>query len=410
MKTNYCLAFSFLTIVSMPIFSISVIAEDWLQFRGPDATSLSRNSDPPIEFGTESNKNIAWKIELPGRSPGGAIVVGDQVITTSSQGLDQRRMYITSVASETGKRLWQQVFVARGRPFSHPTSSNAAPTPTSDGARIYAFYSSNDLVCLDLKGELLWYRSLATEFPKAGNDTGMSSSPLVVDGVVVVQIECQGDSFAAGVDGLSGELLWRVDRPRKANWASPTPLTQADGSKLVVLTSGEDVTGFEARTGKVAFKYEKGAGKIPSTLAWKGKLLIASDGLTVLDCSTPNTVPKKLWDNNKLEPGNSSPIVVDDAVVLVKGGILSVGDLTDGSLLYKLRLPDAGTIWSTPVVCGNRVYIFSDKGRCFVVELGKTSAEVIANNEIDDTILGSPAVSGNALYVRGDKTLWKIAK
>ena len=404
MKIYHSLALAVLTSFATPI-----VAEDWLQFRGPDATSLSPNSDPPIEFGSESNKNIAWKVDLPGRSPGGAIVVGDQVITTSSQGLDQRRIYITSVASETGKRLWQQVFVARGRPFSHPTSSNAAPTPTSDGQRIYAFYSSNDLVCLDLKGQLIWYRSLATEFPKAGNDTGMSSSPLVIDGAVVVQIECQGDSFAAGVDGATGELLWRVDRPRKANWSSPAPLTRADGSKLVVLTSGEDITGFEARTGKVAFKYEKGAGKISSTLAWKGKLLVASDGLTVLDCSSADLSPKKLWDNNKLEPGNSSPIVVDDAVVLVKGGVLSVGDLADGSLRYKLRLPDAGTIWSTPVVCGRRLYVFSDKGRCFVVELGKTSAEVIANNEIDDTILGSPAVSGNALFVRGDRSLWKIA-
>jgi len=385
-------------------------AEDWLQFRGPDATSLSMTSDPPIEFASESKKNIAWKADLPGRSAGGPIVVADQVIATSSQGLDQRRIYVTSIHADTGKRLWQQSFVARGRPFSHPYSSNAAPTPASDGQRVYAFYSSNDLVCLDLKGQLVWYRSLATEFPKAGNDTGMSSSPLVIDGAVVVQIECQGDSFVAGVDCLSGELIWRADRPRKANWSSPAPLIRADGSKLVVVTSGEDVTGFVARTGQVAFKYDKGASKISSTLGWKGKLLVASEGLTVLDCTAADSVPKKLWDNNKLEPGNSSPIVVGDSVVLVKGGVLTVGSLTDGELRYKLRLPDAGSIWSTPVVCGSRLYVFSDKGRCFVVQLGKTSGEVIATNEIDDTILGSPAVSGNAMFVRGDRSLWKIAK
>ncbi len=396
--------------LSLICFSSQSQAEDWLQFRGPDATSLSLLADPPIEFASATKKNIAWKADLPGRSAGGAIVVGDQVIATSSQGLDQRRIYVTSVHVESGKTLWQQSFVARGRPFSHPYSSNAAPTPASDGQRIFAFYSSNDLVCLDLKGQLVWYRSLATEFPKAGNDTGMSSSPLVVDGAVVVQIECQGDSFVAGIDGQSGDLLWRIDRPRKANWSSPAPLTRADGSKLVVVTSGEDVTGFVARTGQVAFKHDKGAAKISSTLGWEGKLLVASEGLTVLDCTTVGVAPKKLWDNNKLEPGNSSPIVVDDSVVLVKGGVLTVGSLADGELRYKLRLPDAGSIWSTPVVCGNRLYVFSDKGKCFVVQLGKTLGEVIATNEIDDTILGSPAVSGNALFVRGDRTLWKIAK
>ncbi|MDZ4851231.1 MAG: PQQ-binding-like beta-propeller repeat protein [Pirellulaceae bacterium] len=390
--------------------AIALPAEDWLQFRGKDASSLAPHADPPIEFSSASKKNVAWKVDLPGRSAGGAIVVGNQVIATSSQGLDQRRIYITSVDSDTGKRVWQQSFVARGRPFTHPYSSNAAPTPASDGQRIFAFYSSNDLVCLDLQGQLVWYRSLASEFPKAGNDNGMSSSPLVVDGVVVVQIECQGDSFAAGVDAVSGELLWRVDRPRKINWSSPAPITRTDGSQLVVLTSGEDVTGLVARTGEAAFKYDKGSGKIPSTLAWQGKLLIASNGLTVLDCQASDASPKKLWDNNKLEPGNCSPIVFDDAVVLIKGGVLSVGDLADGSLRYKLRLPDAGSIWSTPVVCQDRLYVFTDKGRCFVVQLGKTSAEVIATNEIDDTILGSPAVSGDALFLRGDRTLWKIAK
>ena len=97
-------------------------------------------------------------------------------------------------------------------------------------------------------------------------------------------------------------------------------------------------------------------------------------------------------------------------MVLVKTGVLTVGDLADGTLRYKLRLPDAGSIWSTPVVCGNRLYVFTDKGKCFVVQLGKTSGEVVATNEIDDTILGSPAVSGNALFVRGDRSLWKIAK
>jgi outer membrane protein assembly factor BamB len=401
-----------LCVASLSLICISTFlrAEDWLQFRGPDATSLSTTSDPPIEFASDSKKNIAWKIDLPGRSAAGAIVVGDQVIATSSQGLDQRRIYVTSVHAESGKQLWQQSFVARGRPFSHPYSSNAAPTPASDGQRIYAFYSSNDLVCLDLHGQLVWYRSLASEFPKAGNDTGMSSSPLVVDGAVVVQVECQGDSFVASLDAQRGELLWRADRPRKANWSSPAPLTRPDGSKLVVVTSGEDVTGFVARTGEVAFKHDKGAGKISSTLGWQGKLLIASSGLTALDCSTVGQAPTKLWDNNKLEPGNSSPIVVDDSVVLVKGGVLTVGGIADGELRYKLRLPDAGSIWSTPVVCGNRLYVFSDKGRCFVVLLGKTEGEVIATNEIDDTILGSPAVSGNALFVRGDRSLWKIAR
>jgi outer membrane protein assembly factor BamB len=384
-----------------------VKAEDWLQFRGPGATSFSANSNPPVEFSSEEKKNVAWKTEMPGRSAGGVIVVGNQVISASSDGLDQRRMYVSSLSAETGRKLWQQSFVARGRPFSHPYSSNAAPTPAGDGKRIFAFYSSNDLVCLDLEGQIVWYRSLTDEFPKAGNDVGMSSSPLVVGGVVVAQVECQGDSFVAGLQAESGEILWKLDRPRKANWNSPAPLILPNGRALAVLTSGDDVTGVDVLTGKVAFTIPKGGSRIPSTLAHQGKLLVASEGLTAYDLANVES-PSKIWSNKKIEPGNSSPIVVGDSIVCVKSGVLSVGALDDGSLRYKLRLPDAGSIWSTPVVCRDRLYVFSDEGKCFVVELGETDGKLLATSLIKDTVLGSPAVSGDALFVRGDRNVWKI--
>jgi outer membrane protein assembly factor BamB len=386
-----------------------VQAEDWLQFRGPDASSLALEADPPVEFSANPRKNIAWKSDLPGRSAGGVIVVGNQVIATSSEGLDQRRVYVTCVSSETGQRLWQQSFVARGRPFSHPYSANSAPTPASDGKNVFAFFSSNDLLCLDLEGKLVWYRSLATEFPKAGNDTGMSSSPIVIEGVVIVQIENQGDSFVAGLKADSGDLLWRVDRPRKANWNSPSPMKRTDGKSLVVLTSGDDVTGLDVASGNKVFSIPQGGGRIASTLSHANRLLVATEGLSVFEF-TNATEHEKLWSSNKVEPGNSSPVVVDDAVVVVKGGVLSVGDLKDGSLRYKLRLPDAGSIWSTPVVCKDRLYVFSDEGKCFVVSIGKKDAKILATNTIEDKVIGSPAVSGDALYVRGERQVWKIGR
>ncbi len=387
----------------------SAQSEDWLQFRGKDASSVALTAEPPLEFSVDPKKNITWKADLPGRSAGGVIVVGNQVIATSSDGLDQRRMYVTGVDLETGQRRWQQSFVARGRPFSHPYSANAAPTPASDGKYVFAFFSSNDLIGLDLEGKLIWYRSLATEFPKAGNDTGMSSSPIVIDGVVIVQVENQGDSFVAGLKSESGDLLWRADRPRKANWNSPSPMKGRDGKSLVVLTSGDDITGFDVANGDKVFTIQQGGGRISSTLAHSNKLLVATEGLTVFEF-LDSTTPEKIWSNNKVEPGNSSPIVFEDSVVVVKGGVLTVGDLKDGSLRYKLRLPDAGSIWSTPVVCKDRLYVFSDEGKCFVVSIGKTEGKILATNTLDDKVIGSPAVSGNALYVRGERQVWKIGR
>ena len=107
---------------------------------------------------------------------------------------------------------------ATGRPFCHQTSANAAPTPCSDGEKIFAFYSSNDLICYDLEGNLQWFKSLIDKHPLIGNDIGMGSSPIVLDGVVVVTVECQTDSFAAGVSAETGETLWEIPLNADSNW------------------------------------------------------------------------------------------------------------------------------------------------------------------------------------------------
>jgi len=383
---------------------------DWPMFRGPNAGSVAIEAKVPTKFGGETKENVVWRTELPGRSVGGAIIVGDQAITTSSSGMDQRRLHLISMNESDGSIRWQQEFVARGRPFCHPTSANAAPTPASDGKRIFAFYSSNDLACVDLQGNLVWYRSLSTDFPKAGNDVGMSSSPLVVDGVCIVQIECQGDSFAAGLNAEDGKILWKLDRPKQANWSSPTAVKLLSGEEVVVMQSSEDLLAVSPKTGKIAWEMKLRCSTIPSTMAAEGKLFVPSNGLTVFDLSSVGASPSKLWDNNKLSSNACSPLVVGKRVYTVSRTVLASGDLFSGELKWQTRLPDAKSIWSSPVVAGNKLYIFGDDGRCFVVELGDEEGKVIATNELGEAVLGSPAISGNAMYVRGVSSLWKIAE
>ncbi len=383
---------------------------DWPMFRGPNAGSVSIDSKVPINFGGEEKVNVAWRTELPGRSVGGVIVIGDQAITTSSSGMDQRRLHLMSVNTKDGAIQWQQEFVARGRPFCHPTSANAAPTPASDGKHIFAFYSSNDLACVDLEGNLVWYRSLSTDFPKAGNDVGMSSSPVVVDGVCIVQIECQGDSFAAGLNAEDGKILWKLDRPKQANWSSPTIVKMLSGEQVVVMHSSEDLLAVSPRTGKILWEMKMRCSTIPSSFAAEGRLFVPAGGLSAFDLSSVGASPSKLWENNKLSSNACSPLVVGKSVYTISRTVLACGDLFSGESKWQTRLPDAKSIWSSPVVAGNNLYVFSDDGRCFVVVLGDEEGKVLTTNDLGEAVLGSPAISGNAMYVRGVSSLWKIAE
>ncbi len=388
----------------------SVAQADWPMFRGPNAGSVAIHAKLPTQFDGKDKENIAWRTELPGRSVGGVIVVGDAAITTSSSGMDQRRLHLFSVNTKDGEIRWQQEFVARGRPFCHPTSANAAPTPASDGKYIFAFYSSNDLACVDLEGNLVWYRSLSTDFPKAGNDVGMSSSPVVVEGVCVVQIECQGDSFAAGLSAEDGTILWKLDRPKQANWSSPTIVKMLNGDQVVVMQSSEDLLAVSPKTGKILWEMKLRCSSIPSSFAAEGRLFVPAGGLTAFDLSSVGASPSKLWDNNKLSSNACSPLVVGKSVYTISRTVLASGDLFSGESKWQTRLPDAKSIWSSPVVAGNNLYVFGDDGRCFVVELGDTEGTVVATNELGEAVLGSPAISGNAMYVRGVSSLWKIAE
>lgn len=397
---------SFVLLVSgIPLVAV---ADDWRQFRGPGATGVSATAQLPDEFGGDESKNIAWKVKIPGRSAGGAIIVGNQVITTSSDAMDQRRIRLCSYNSSNGELQWEQQWIARGRPYCHPVSANAAPTPVSDGKRVFAFYSSNDLACVDLQGNALWYRSLASEFPKAGNDVGMSSSPVVVDGVVVVQVECQGDSFVAGLSAENGSILWKQDRPKKANWSSPSVVQLPSGKQAVVIQSGEDLQAVQPADGKQLWRVSLPCSSIPSSVADGNRLIVPSGGLTALDLSSAGE-PSPLWKENKLNPNASSPVVAGKNVYVVNRTILVCGDVYTGKVLWQLRLPDAKQIWSSPVVAGNRLYLFSMEGLCFVVALDGEEGKIVQTNKIDDEVLGSPAISGNAMFVRGANHLWKIA-
>jgi outer membrane protein assembly factor BamB len=383
-------------------------ADDWLQFRSSSGNSAAPQATLPDDFGGDEKKHVLLQIPIAGRAVSGPIIVGDQVITTSSGGVDQRRLYLTSVSRTDGRVLWQQQWVARGRPFCHPTSANAAPTPASDGQHVFAFFSSNDCAAFDLEGRLVWVRSLATDFPKAGNDVGMSSSPWVVDGVLVLQIECQGDSFAIGLDAKTGKTLWRVDRPRQANWASPTSVQTEDGKTLILLQSSKSLIGLDPKTGVTKFELDVPCSGIPSTVAVGQTLFVPSGGLTAIRIGRSDQTPEILWKNNKLGSNSASPILHEGKVYCVNRSVLVCGDAQTGELKWQVRLPDAGSIWATPVVVDKRLIAFAEDGKAFVVDLSGDEGKLIQTNTLGESVLGSPAVAGNQMWVRSVNQLWKI--
>ena len=383
----------------------TVHAADWLQFRGNDANGVSTEQTVPTSLSADT---IAWKQELPGRGLSGPIVTGDRVVVTCSSGYEQDRLHVICFSESSGELLWQRQFWATGRTMCHTKMSVASPTPASDGERIFAFYSSNDLVCLDLDGNLLWYRGLGHDFPNASNSLGMASSPVVIGDTLIVQIECEAESFSAGLDTETGLGKWRIERPRKSNWTSPSILRCQDGeTDLAILSGPTGLSAVHPQTGDVVWSYDKGGSSIPSATVVQNAVYTPSQGLTALHTSAGGRNFKVDWNGGNLQPGTPSPLVYQDHTFTVNGaGVVACGDAKTGERVWQMRLK--GRFTSTPVAGGGHLFFFNEQGMAYVVRPGPESGEIVSELDFGETILCTPALSDGALYVRSDGHLWKI--
>jgi outer membrane protein assembly factor BamB len=343
-------------------------------------------------------------------------VVGDCVIVTASSGAHQDELHVICFDVTTGDRRWHRRFWATGRTLCHPTSAVAAPTPASDGQRIFAFYSSCDLACFDLDGNPLWYRGLAEDYARVGNDTGMSSSPLVIDETVIVQVESQGNSLVAGIDVATGVNRWNHPRRSVENWTSPVlyrPARGADDDQLPdlgLLQSPWGLTALDPRTGRVLWQYEVSCEAIPSLTVDEGVLYVPAAGMTAL--RTPEqadvAIAEVVWRQSRLRTDAASPVVDQDKLYTLNNrGVLTGSDTASGRIGWRLRLK--GRFWATPVMVGSHLLLVNSDGLVQIVEVSGNKGKLIGTSDLGAPIQATPAVSGGALYFRSDHHLWKFA-
>ncbi|MDZ7617917.1 MAG: PQQ-binding-like beta-propeller repeat protein, partial [Patescibacteria group bacterium] len=291
----------------------------WRQFRGSDTRSVSNETGLPERFNAETGENVAWRVPLPGRGASGPIVVGDRVIVTASSGPRQDRLHVLCFDAATGDCQWHRQLWATGSTVVNAFGAVAAPTPASDGELIFAFFSSNDLACFDLAGNLKWFRGLTFESPTTRNDVGMASSPLVVGGVVVVQMENQGASYAVGIDRETGQTAWSIDRVPGAMWTSPTLLPGDTPDQSLVLLQGRDtVSAHDPRSGAVVWSYEIACHSTSSATADGANVFLQAGGLNSLQSNQSTGDAKLLWSELKLSSGAPSPVVHEGRVYVLR--------------------------------------------------------------------------------------------
>lgn len=385
---------SFLILLNCSLFA------DWRGFRGSANNGLP---DKTIQ-NWDGQQEIAWQADLPGRGLSSPIIVGNRVYVTCSSGSLQEKLHVLCFNAADGEKVWQRNFWATGRTVTNPTTCVAAPSPTSDGKHIFAFYSSNDLICLDLDGNLKWFRGLTYDYPNVSNSLGMASSALSIGDKVVVLLETDDEAFAAGIDVKTGETSWRIDRPERANWTSPAP--SADG-KHVLMQSSKGVSAVDVATGEEVWNYADGAATQPSPVVVGDVAYVASNGLTAIRPGKSNTnVPEIVWQVSSIRPSVASPIAYNGNIhVINSSGVMVAASQKDGERLWQSRLQ--GKYSASPVMAGGKLVAVNHDGTSVVIDPAN-EGEILSRLEMNETMLGTPAVSEDAIYFRSDNHLFKV--
>jgi outer membrane protein assembly factor BamB len=385
------------------------LAGEWTRFRGPNGSGLADGGKPPLSWSAASGENIAWSADLPGRGISSPIVTGGRVVLTASSGYRHDRLHVLCFSEADGKKLWERQFWATGRTMTHPFISPASPTPAAAEGKIYVAFSTNDIVCLDLDGNVLWLRGLMLDFPNASNSLGLASSPIVVDGALVMKIETDSQSLAAGLDAETGKTLWSIERPKIGAWTSPVVVPGENGTPAVVLQSATRATAHDPKSGEELWRFDQGCDSISSCAASGDVLYMPSQGLAALKTPSDAKSPEVLWTNNRLAPSTPTLLVDGDRLYVMNGSVLKCAETSSGEILWQLRVK--GNFSGSPVAAGGLIYMVNEEGLGQVIEpgAGKAPGKVIGTGDFADTIICTPAIAGDALYVRSDKKLWKVA-
>jgi outer membrane protein assembly factor BamB len=234
-----------IAIVSMALtftlFLPAVTAEDWTQFRGPNASGVSHDTGLPIHFGPD--QNVIWKTQLP---PGHSspVLTQNRLFLTAHE---NNKLFVICLDRASGKIIWQREVPRPRSQGLHKSNDPASPSPVTDGQHVYAFFTDFGLISFDADGKERWRMPLGP----FNNPFGMGTSPILADDKLLLNCDSETDSFFIAVDKNTGKLKWRVERPEATRgFATPVLYRPPKGSLQVLVAGSLRLSAYEVASGK----------------------------------------------------------------------------------------------------------------------------------------------------------------
>ena len=413
-------------------------SEIWPEFRGPTGDGHSEAKGLPMTW-SETN-HVQWKTAIHGRAWASPVIWKDEIwLSTASE--DGRKLFAVSLDRNSGKVLRDlELFEVPNPQFAHKFNTYASPTPALEEGRVYVTFGSPGTACIDTRtGKVLWERR---DFV-CNHYRGAGSSPILYENLLLMNFDGSDHQFIVALDKNTGKTAWRVERSidykdlgpdgkpeAEGDWrkAFATPHVATFQGKAMLISSGAKAHyGYEPLTGKELWRVEErschstgarpvvGQGLIfiPAGFS-KGVLLAIQPGDTsgeVVDASAAvaeaaSSRLRVAWKSKRNVPNKPSLLVVDDLLFMIDdGGIASCVVAKTGEEVWRERV--GGNYSASPIYAGGRLYFCSEEGKTTVIDAGR-KFKVLAENQLGDGFMASPAVAGKALYLRSRTHLYRI--
>ena len=113
------------------------------------------------------------------------------------------------------------------------------------------------------------------------------------------------------------------------------------------------------------------------------------------------------WKETRGIPSRSSPLLVEDLLYVISHqGVLSCLEAKTGAVVWKNRLE--GKYSASPIHAGDRIYFFNESAVCTVIRPGRKFEELAVNRLHEQPLMASPAVAGDAFFIRTEKYLYRV--
>lgn len=396
---------------------LAVQAEsNWPEFRGPHQNGHADGTGYPTRW--SDKENIAWKTALPGRAWSSPVLWGHQIWLTNATE-DGKKLSAVCLDKTNGTVLHDlPLFEVAVPQFCHKFNSYASPTPVIEEGRVYLSWGSSGIACLDTKtARTLWTRRDL----ECDHFRGPGASPILFGNLLIQHYDGADYQYVVALDKGTGQTVWRTERPKdfrttdgdiKKAYATPL-VVDVGGRPVLVSPTSKGTFGYDARTGEEIWRLLYDSFSTSSRPVFGHGHVYLSSGFSKADLIAVRpdgqgdvTASHVAWVEKKQMPSKPSPLLIGDLVYTIGDqGVATCLDAKTGKTVWMKRI--GGNYSAAPIYAGGHIYYFSEEGKTTVFKPG-TEFEIVAENELPDGFMASPAASDGALYLRTRTALYRV--